>query len=150
MWHRTDSNLFSAGTEPRRDVHSAAIDVLRRNHLPANGLRPKHFSTFDGQAFDYVITPYEARASFRAWMYRIVTNTCLDMLKARSRRVLAQDVGPSGAPAHPRPRRAPTSYGSSRIAMRCCRRCPIPSTLCGCARRLRAPGSPRTDGGYLS
>jgi protein-tyrosine-phosphatase len=47
---------FSAGTEPRRDVHSAAIDVLRRNHVPANGLRPKHFSTFDGQPFDYVIT----------------------------------------------------------------------------------------------
>ena len=41
------------------------------------------------------------RSSFRAWMYRIVTNTCLDMLKARSRRVLPQDVSPSVAPGPP-------------------------------------------------
>jgi RNA polymerase sigma-70 factor (ECF subfamily) len=34
-------------------------------------------------------------------MYRIVTNTCLDMLKGRSRRVLPQDVGPSTAPGPP-------------------------------------------------
>src|SRR3954462_11670127 len=34
-------------------------------------------------------------------MYRIVTNPCLDMLKARSRRVLPQDVSPSIAPGPP-------------------------------------------------
>ena len=42
--------------EPRQEVHSGGLDVLRRNHVPTNGLRPKHFSTFDGQPFDYVIT----------------------------------------------------------------------------------------------
>ena len=45
------------------------------------------------------LATYESRASFRAWMYRIVTNTCLDMLEARSRRVLPQDVSPSIVPA---------------------------------------------------
>ena len=49
-------DAFSAGTEPRQEVHSGGLDVLRRNHVPTNGLRPKHFSTFDGQPFDYVIT----------------------------------------------------------------------------------------------
>jgi protein-tyrosine-phosphatase len=49
-------DAFSAGTEPRQDVHSGALDVLRRNHVPTSGLRPKHFSTFEGQPFDYVIT----------------------------------------------------------------------------------------------
>ncbi len=44
---------------------------------------------------------YEPRATFRAWMYRIVTNTCLDLLKARSRRTLPQDVGPPVAPGPP-------------------------------------------------
>jgi RNA polymerase sigma-70 factor (ECF subfamily) len=44
---------------------------------------------------------YEPRASFRAWMYRVVTNTCLDLLKARARRVMPQDVGPPVAPGPP-------------------------------------------------
>ena len=39
--------------------------------------------------------------SFRAWMYRIATNTCLDMLRQRQRRVLPQDVGPPVAPGPP-------------------------------------------------
>ncbi|HLK37058.1 MAG TPA: sigma-70 family RNA polymerase sigma factor, partial [Polyangiaceae bacterium] len=47
------------------------------------------------------LATYEPRASFRAWMYRIVTNTCLDMLKARSGRVLPQDVSPSISPGPP-------------------------------------------------
>jgi RNA polymerase sigma-70 factor (ECF subfamily) len=49
---------------------------------------------------------YEPHASFRAWMYRIVTNTCLDMLRTRKRRVLPRDVsGPTEAgppPSEPR------------------------------------------------
>jgi RNA polymerase sigma-70 factor (ECF subfamily) len=44
---------------------------------------------------------YEPQASFRAWMYRIVTNTCLDMLRTRRRRLLPQDVAPSGETSGP-------------------------------------------------
>jgi DNA-directed RNA polymerase specialized sigma24 family protein len=44
---------------------------------------------------------YGSRASFRARMYRIVTNTCLDMLKARARRVMPQDVCPPIVPGPP-------------------------------------------------
>jgi RNA polymerase sigma-70 factor (ECF subfamily) len=47
------------------------------------------------------LASYEPRASFRAWMYRIVTNTCLDMLRTRRRRVLPQDVGPPVEPGPP-------------------------------------------------
>lgn len=43
---------------------------------------------------------YNPHASFRAWMYRIVTNTCLDMLRTRKRRVLPRDVS---APVEPGP-----------------------------------------------
>jgi DNA-directed RNA polymerase specialized sigma24 family protein len=44
---------------------------------------------------------YEPRAGFRAWMYRIVTNTCPDMLRTRRPRVLPQDVGPPAPPGPP-------------------------------------------------
>lgn len=44
---------------------------------------------------------YEPTASFRAWVYRIATNTCLDLLRQRPRRVLPPDVGPPVAPGPP-------------------------------------------------
>jgi RNA polymerase sigma-70 factor, ECF subfamily len=44
---------------------------------------------------------YEPTASFRAWVYRIATNTCLDLLRQRQRRVLPPDVGPPVAPGPP-------------------------------------------------
>lgn len=37
---------------------------------------------------------YDGRASVRTWLCRIGTNTCLDMLRARKRRVLPQDIAP--------------------------------------------------------
>ena len=45
---------------------------------------------------------YEGRASFRAWLYKIATNTCLDFLdQRRSRRLLPLDVGPASDPTQP-------------------------------------------------
>lgn len=44
---------------------------------------------------------YDRRASFRAWMYKIVTNTSLDALRTRRRRVLPQDVASPADPAQP-------------------------------------------------
>jgi protein-tyrosine-phosphatase len=49
-------DVFSAGTTPRANVHRQALETLRRNHVPTEGLRPKGVSTFAGQQFDYVIT----------------------------------------------------------------------------------------------
>jgi arsenate reductase len=47
--------VFSAGTNPR-SVHPMALETLRQNKVPTDGLRSKHVSTFEGMAFDYVIT----------------------------------------------------------------------------------------------
>lgn len=47
------------------------------------------------------LASYEPHASFRAWMYRILTNTCLDMLRTRKRRVLPGDVSPPMEPGPP-------------------------------------------------
>jgi RNA polymerase sigma-70 factor, ECF subfamily len=41
---------------------------------------------------------YEGRSTFRAWLYKIATNACLDFLKGRPRRVLPYDVAPPTAP----------------------------------------------------
>jgi RNA polymerase sigma-70 factor (ECF subfamily) len=42
---------------------------------------------------------YEGRASFRAWLYKIATNACLDSLdRRRSRRLLPPQAGPASDP----------------------------------------------------
>ncbi|WP_432832110.1 sigma-70 family RNA polymerase sigma factor [Dactylosporangium sp. CA-092794] len=49
---------------------------------------------------------FEGRSSVRAWLYRIATNACLDVLKSAQRRVLPMDLGPPSEPAVSRPPRA--------------------------------------------
>jgi RNA polymerase sigma-70 factor (ECF subfamily) len=47
---------------------------------------------------------FEGRASLRSWVYRIATNVCLDMLRARQRRALPMDLSsPIPAPEDPGP-----------------------------------------------
>ncbi len=43
------------------------------------------------------------RFSVRAWLYRIATNACLDVLRARPRRVMPEQVAPAGDPTAPPP-----------------------------------------------
>ena len=45
----------------------------------------------------------EGRYSLRAWLYRIATNACLDVLRTRSRRVMPPDVAPAADPTVPIP-----------------------------------------------
>jgi RNA polymerase sigma-70 factor, ECF subfamily len=47
-------------------------------------------------------SPREA-SSFRAWLYRIATNACLDVLRKRPRRILPPQVAPARDPAAPPP-----------------------------------------------
>jgi RNA polymerase sigma-70 factor (ECF subfamily) len=41
---------------------------------------------------------FEGRSSQRSWLYRIATNTCLDLIARRKRRVLPVDYGPAADP----------------------------------------------------
>ncbi|TAM87487.1 MAG: sigma-70 family RNA polymerase sigma factor [Jatrophihabitans sp.] len=41
---------------------------------------------------------FEGRSSVRSWLYRIATNVCLDMLRARRRRAAPTELGPAMPP----------------------------------------------------
>jgi RNA polymerase sigma-70 factor, ECF subfamily len=43
----------------------------------------------------------DGRSSFRAWLYRIATNACLDVLRSRPRRILPPQVAEAGDPFAP-------------------------------------------------
>jgi RNA polymerase sigma-70 factor (ECF subfamily) len=91
-----DERAFRALVEPfDRELHAYAYRMLGGFHDADDALQEVRLKAWRALA------TYEPRASFRAWMYRIATNTCLDMLKARSRRVLPQDVSPPVAPGPP-------------------------------------------------
>jgi RNA polymerase sigma-70 factor (ECF subfamily) len=91
-----DEHAFRALVEPLgRELHAYAYRMLGGFHDADDALQESRLKAWRALA------TYEPRASFRAWMYRIVTNTCLDLLKLRSRRVLPQDVSPPIAPGPP-------------------------------------------------
>src|SRR5690606_27055442 len=41
---------------------------------------------------------FEGRSSLRSWLYRIATDTCLDVVAKRPKRVLPIDYGPAADP----------------------------------------------------
>lgn len=93
-----DEAAFRALVEPlARELHAYAYRMLGGFHDADDVLQESRLKAWRALGTG----AYETRASFRAWMYRIVTNTCLDMLKARARRVLPQDVSPAVPPGPP-------------------------------------------------
>lgn len=93
---RGDEAAFGELLEPLdRELHVYSYRMLGGFQDAEDALQEARLKAWRGLA------SYEPRATFRAWMYRIVTNTCLDMLRTRKRRVLPQDVGPSVEPGPP-------------------------------------------------
>ena len=47
-WGRGRFRAFSAGSQPKGEIHPMTLEILERNHLPTKGLRSKSWSEFSG------------------------------------------------------------------------------------------------------
>ena len=85
---------------------------------------------------------FERRSSLRSWLYRIATNTCLDAIGKRPKRVLPIDYGPPADPSPTRTSRSawPTGAPPPTPATSCARASSWRSSpRCSCSRRASAP-----------
>jgi RNA polymerase sigma-70 factor (ECF subfamily) len=89
-----NANEFSELTEPyRRELQVHCYRILGSLHEAEDMVQETMLKAWKR------LDTYEGRASFRAWLYKIATNTCLDLLdQQRSRRLLPLDVGPAADP----------------------------------------------------
>jgi len=124
LQRRAQDSMRSVETTPSAAVEDAFLAAVQaRDEATAAGLLERHrrelqvhcyrmLGSFE-DAEDLVQETFlrawrkrgsfEGRSSFRAWLYRIATNGCLDALERRPRRVLPPDVAtaadPRAAPA---------------------------------------------------
>jgi RNA polymerase sigma-70 factor (ECF subfamily) len=76
-----DSQAFSELTEPyRRELQVHCYRILGSTHDAEDMVQETMFRAWKR------LKTYEGRASFRAWLYKIATNICLDTLDKRRRR----------------------------------------------------------------
>src|SRR5690242_15418836 len=47
------------------------------------------------------LSGFQRRSSFKSWLYRIATNTCLRLIERRPKRVLPIEFGPAAEPGEP-------------------------------------------------
>jgi RNA polymerase sigma-70 factor (ECF subfamily) len=77
-----DEHAFRALVEPlRRELHAYAYRMLGGFHDADDVIQESQLKAWRALA------TYEPRASFRAWMYRIVMNVAIDHLRRRGRAV---------------------------------------------------------------
>ena len=89
-----DSRSFSELTEPfRRELQIHCYRILGSLHEAEDMVQETMLRAWTR------LETYEGRASFRAWLYKIATHACLDLLdRRRSRRLLPSQAGPASDP----------------------------------------------------
>jgi RNA polymerase sigma-70 factor, ECF subfamily len=89
-----DQDAFRRLVEPRRaELHAHCYRMLGSVHDAEDALQDVLLRAWRA------LPRFERRSSIRSWLYRIATNTCLDLIARRSRqRVLPIDYGPSSDP----------------------------------------------------
>ena len=88
-----DEAAFATLLEPYRgELHAHCYRMLGSVHDAEDALQDAMLRAWRGLA------KFEGRSSLRSWLYTIATNTCLDQIARRPKRVLPIDYGPPTDP----------------------------------------------------
>jgi RNA polymerase sigma-70 factor (ECF subfamily) len=88
-----DQDAFGRLLEPYRgQLHAHCYRMLGSVHDAEDALQDASVRAWRG------LTRFEGRSSLRAWLYTIATNSCLNMIAKRPKRVLPIDYGPPADP----------------------------------------------------
>jgi RNA polymerase sigma-70 factor (ECF subfamily) len=88
-----DENAFGSLIDPfHGELHAHCYRMLGSVHDAEDALQEASLRAWRGLA------RFEGRSSLRSWLYTIATNTCLNQIARRPKRVLPLDYGPSTDP----------------------------------------------------
>jgi RNA polymerase sigma-70 factor (ECF subfamily) len=88
-----DEDAFARLVEPYRpELQAHCYRMLGSVHDAEDALQDALLRAWRG------LPKFEGRSSLRSWLYRIATNTCLDVIAKRPKRVLPVDYGPTADP----------------------------------------------------
>jgi RNA polymerase sigma-70 factor, ECF subfamily len=88
-----DELAFQRLVEPfRRELHAHCYRMLASVHDAEDALQDAMLRAWRS------LKGFEGRSSLRRWLYTICTNTCLDVINRRPKRVLPVDYGPRTDP----------------------------------------------------
>jgi RNA polymerase sigma-70 factor, ECF subfamily len=88
-----DEDAFRRLVEPRRgELHAHCYRMLGSVHDAEDALQDALLRAWRG------LPRFEGRSSLRSWLYTIATNTCLNAIERRPKRVLPVDYGPAADP----------------------------------------------------
>jgi RNA polymerase sigma-70 factor (ECF subfamily) len=88
-----DGDAYQRLVEPyQRELHAHCYRMLGSLHDAEDALQDALLRAWRG------LGRFEGRSSLRSWLYRIATNTCLDLIGKRPKRVLPIDHGPTTDP----------------------------------------------------
>ena len=88
-----DEGAYGSLVEPHRgELHAHCYRMLGSVHDAEDALQEAMLRAWRG------LPRFEGRSSLRSWLYKIATNTCLDAIARRPKRMLPLDHGPAADP----------------------------------------------------
>src|SRR5271156_1382148 len=85
-----DENAFARLIEPYRgELHAHCYRMLASVHDAEDAVQDALLRAWRA------LPRFQGRSSLRSWLYTIATNTCLDVIAKRPKRMLPFDAGPA-------------------------------------------------------